>query len=162
MSSTDPNVQRDQAMLETKPLGEMDDSQGDEQTFVSRCIEAQSFAEYLTETDTDAENTSLPHTRRWTNFLLHLYETLIHREDPSTKSREGRRLLARSWSQKSSRQSWKPVEPPQLETELYERGEGAFCVGAVGAGRGPGHTLDSGPSPLWMGLLRTREMELER
>lgn len=124
MTHEDSNQQKwgiDPAIMDTKPLEEMGISQSNEDNFVSRCIEAQSFAEYLTETDTDAENSSLPHTRRWewyckshhcpsyytawtckSKFLLHLYETPIHREDPSTRSREGRRLLAKNWREETA------------------------------------------------------------
>jgi len=123
-------------MLETRSLREIHDSEADEQIFVSRSIEAQSFADYLTETDTDTENASLPHSRRWvwycksrycpkyhsvwtckTNFLLHLYETPIHREDPSTKTCEGRRLLARSWKEETAYDLSEPKkQPPAMET----------------------------------------------
>lgn len=84
--------------------------------FVARSIAAQEFGEYMTESDTDTENATAPHGRRWvwlckspqcskngaawtckTNWLLHLYETPAHREDQRTRTREGRRALSRSW-----------------------------------------------------------------
>lgn len=38
------------------------------------------------------------------------------------------------------------METPKLETDrgVYGRGPGVFCVGPVGAGRGPGRALESG------------------
>ncbi len=72
--------------------------------------------DYLTTSDTDADNADLPRTRRWawyckdpacpkywmawlckSNFWLHLYETAVHREDVRTHTRAGRRELAREW-----------------------------------------------------------------
>jgi hypothetical protein len=78
--------------------------------------ESQSFADYLWDDDTDAENEKLPHARRWawycrlpgcpeynlawsskTNFLLHLYKTPIHRAHSATHTGQGRRCLGRAW-----------------------------------------------------------------
>lgn len=122
------------AMRTTRTLEEMSiDLKDDTENFVSRCIAAQSFAEYLTDSDTDTENSTLPPTRRWvwycklpscpkyysawtckTNFLLHLYDTPMHREDDNTKSRESRRTLARSWRKETAYDLSEPKEsPPQ-------------------------------------------------
>lgn len=123
-----------ETMRTTKALEEMSiDLNDNTESFVSRCIAAQSFADYLTDSDTDTENSTLPPSRRWvwycklpgcpnyysawtckTNFLLHLYETPMHREDDNTKMRESRRTLARSWRRKTAYDLSEPKEsPPQ-------------------------------------------------
>jgi hypothetical protein len=129
----------------TKTLEEIGlDVTGDETNFVSRSLAAQSFSSYLTDSDTDTENSVLPPNRRWvwycklrncpgyysawsckTNFLLHLYETPVHREDASTKTREGRRRLARSWREETAYNLSEPKKmPPQDgETEGMGRNE---------------------------------------
>lgn len=109
-------------------------------------VSCQALAEYLTETDTDAENASLPHMRRWLwhckpRHCLKYYSAAAFLPEVGRKTRP-----TTSASQKSSHQHWKLEETPKLEIDrgLYERGPGAFCVGAVGAGRGPGRALDLG------------------
>lgn len=86
--------------------------------FILDAIESQYFADYLEDGDTDSENEILPSTRRWTwycrlpgcpdyysawacktNFLLHLYETPVHREHSATQTGKGRRRLGRAWRQ---------------------------------------------------------------
>lgn len=122
------------AMSTTRTLEEMGiDLNDNTESFVSRCIAAQSFADYLNDSDTDTENATLPPSRRWvwycklpgcpkyysawackTNFLLHLYETPMHRNDGNTKTREGRRTLARSWRKETAYDLSEPKEsPPQ-------------------------------------------------
>ena len=68
---------------------------------------------YLTNSDTDTDNTNLRSARRWawyykepvcpkywsdrsckSNFRLHFYETALHRADVLTHTRVGRRELA--------------------------------------------------------------------
>jgi hypothetical protein len=83
---------------------------------VAHNIAAQEFADYLTCSDTDNENSTLPDARRWVwlckgskclkhgtvwigkiNFLLHLYEIDAHRADHRTRSSTGRREISRKW-----------------------------------------------------------------
>jgi hypothetical protein len=99
--------------------------------FVSECISAQSFADYLADADTDTDNDILPHTRRWawyckkpecpgyysawlskTNFLLHLYESTVHREDSATQTLEGRRQLATKWREETAFDMSEPKKVP--------------------------------------------------
>lgn len=111
------------------------DSKNDgENNFVSDCIASQSFGDYLGDTDTDTENSNLPPTRRWvwyckhrscpdyysawsckTNFLLHLYETPIHREDATTSTRKGRRQLAKAWREETTFDLSEPKKRPPVE-----------------------------------------------
>ncbi|PLB47850.1 hypothetical protein P170DRAFT_447718 [Aspergillus steynii IBT 23096] len=130
-----------EAMKTTSTLEEMGiDSNNITESFISRCIAAQSFADYLTESDTDIENSTLPPSRRWlwycklpdcpkyysawtckTNFLLHLYETPIHREDGNTKTREDRRTLARSWREETAYDLSEPKKSPPQHDD-YQNG----------------------------------------
>ena len=89
--------------------------------FVRDSVAAQSFSEYLADTDTDEDNSDLAPSRRYvwycklrtcpkyytawsckTKFLLHLYETLVHRDDPTTSTRDRRRQLSRSWREETA------------------------------------------------------------
>ncbi|KAJ4361372.1 hypothetical protein N0V85_009413, partial [Neurospora sp. IMI 360204] len=104
--------------------------------FVYDCITSQTFGDYLGDTDTDTENSSLPPTRRWvwyckhracpdyysawsckTNFLLHLYETPVHREDTTTTTREGRRQLAKAWREETAFDLSEPKKRPPEEED---------------------------------------------
>ncbi len=105
----------------------------DELDFVRDSVAAQSFGEYLADTDTDEENSGLAPSRRYVwycklrtcskyytawsckgNFLLHLYETPVHRDDPDTRTRDGRRQLSRSWREETAHDLSEPKkEPPQ-------------------------------------------------
>ncbi|KAF8855940.1 HET-domain-containing protein [Acephala macrosclerotiorum] len=97
--------------------------------FVPESNATQSFDTFLVDTDTDADNSTLQYTRRWawycrlpacpdynsawnckTNFLLHLYETPVHREDITTKTRRGRRRLARAWRKETAFDMSEPKE----------------------------------------------------
>ncbi|KAI2625545.1 hypothetical protein GGS21DRAFT_307041 [Xylaria nigripes] len=92
------------------------------------------FVDFLDDTDTDTDNLELPHTRRWawyckdracpgyyaawlckTNFLLHLCETPVHREDPVARTRAGRRELARAWRVETTRDLSEPKQMPPQE-----------------------------------------------
>jgi hypothetical protein len=130
-------------LKDTKTLEEMGlDLDNDQGSFVSRSIAAQSFGDYLTDADTDAENSVLPPTRRWvwycklrncpgynsawackTNFLRHLYETPVHLADSSTKTRDGRRQLARNWREETAYDlsESKRIPPQAGETEGMEQ-----------------------------------------
>jgi hypothetical protein len=105
----------------------------DELDFIRDSIAAQSFSEHLADTDTDEENLGLAPSRRYvwycklrvcseyytawsckSNFLLHLYETPVHRDDPNTRTREGRRQLSRTWREETAYDLSEPKgEPPQ-------------------------------------------------
>lgn len=105
-----------------------------ENNFAFDCITSQSFGDYLGDTDTDTENSKLPPTRRWvwyckhrscpgyysawsckTNFLLHLYETPIHREDATTSTPKGRRQLAMAWREETTFDLSEPKKRPPEE-----------------------------------------------
>ncbi|KAF1815407.1 hypothetical protein P152DRAFT_455112 [Eremomyces bilateralis CBS 781.70] len=92
-----------------------------EGNFVGACISDQDFGECLVDTDTDTDNSTLPLTRRWawyckpkscpdyfaawsckSNFLPHLYETPIHREDATSRTREGHRNFAKTWREETA------------------------------------------------------------
>lgn len=109
-SSTVPNLsdQNQHAMLTTELLDTADI--GNVPANLSAPFD------YLTSSDTDADNADLCSTRRWvwyckdpacprywgawtckSNFWLHLYETSVHRADLRTHTRVGRRELARAW-----------------------------------------------------------------
>ncbi|PGG95018.1 hypothetical protein AJ79_10316 [Helicocarpus griseus UAMH5409] len=96
-------------------------------------LTSQSSAEYFCgpDSDTDTENLTLPKGRRWawycklpgcpkyyrpwalkTNFMLHLYETPAHQNDPATRTREGRRRLAESWQEETDYDMTEPVKKP--------------------------------------------------
>lgn len=101
--------------------------------FVRDSVAAHSFSEYLADTDTDEENSGFATCRcyvwycklrtctkyytawsRKSNFLLHLYETVVHRDDPNTKKSEGRRQLSRSRREETAYDLSEPKkEPPQ-------------------------------------------------
>lgn len=105
--------------------------------FLAESMAASAFEEYLADADTDTENSTLPPTRRWvwycklktcpkyyaawsckTNFLLHLFETPVHREDSSTTTREGRRQLALAWREETAYDLSEPKkQPPVNDTE---------------------------------------------
>ena len=107
----------------------------DEPDIVRDGVAAQEFNEYLTDNDTDRENSGLAPSRRYvwycklrtcskyyaawsckSNFLLHLFETPAHRNDPRTKTREGRRQLSRNWREETAYDLSEPKkEPPQQE-----------------------------------------------
>lgn len=108
-------------------------------SFVYDSIAAQSFGDYLADTDTDTENSNLPSCRRWvwycklracpkyytawsckTNFLLHLYETPVHREDAATRTREGRRQLARTWREETAYDLSEPKKQPPKDGDGKE------------------------------------------
>lgn len=121
------------AMRETRPLHELMDLKADPGSFVSRRLEAQDFANYVTDTDTDAENSDLPPARRWvwycklrtcpkyyrawtckSNFLLHLYETSEHRNDEQSRTREGRREYTKLCREETAYDLSEPnKKPPQ-------------------------------------------------
>lgn len=130
----------DPVFKDTKPLDEkgLDLTGGNEDSFASRCIAAQSFADYLTDADTDTENSTLPSSRRWvwycklphcpgyysawtckTNFLFHLYETPAHLNDAAIKTRAGRRSLANNWKEEKAFDLSEPKKqsPRNEETE---------------------------------------------
>ncbi|KAI0502794.1 hypothetical protein F5B22DRAFT_45881 [Xylaria bambusicola] len=115
-----------------------------ENNFVFDCITSQSFGDYLGDTDTDIENSNLPPTRRWvwycklracpdyysawsckTNFLLHLYETPVHREDATTSTRKGRRQLAKAWREETAFDLSEPKKTPPEESNGEEYRESA-------------------------------------
>lgn len=97
-----------QAILTTEPL--------DTANVVDIPTNLSTLFDYLTNSDTDADNADLCSARRWawyckdpacpkywsawsckSNFWLHLYETAVHRADVRTHTRVGRRELAREW-----------------------------------------------------------------
>lgn len=114
--------------------------------FVAQSITAQEFADYLACSDTDDENSTLPHARRWvwlckdskcpkhgtvwigkTNFLLHLYEIDAHRADHRTRSSTGRREISREWREERAfdfsdvkfETDWRSTEPFDPEALRY-------------------------------------------
>jgi len=116
------------------PLEDIDGNGDNESHFVFNSIASQSFGDYLADTDTDTDNSSLQSTHRWvwycklrtcpkyytawsckSNFLLHLYETPLHSEDASTRTREGRRQLARSWREETAYDLSEPKKRPPEE-----------------------------------------------
>ncbi|KAI1144933.1 hypothetical protein F4825DRAFT_475223 [Nemania diffusa] len=100
-------------------------------------LATQSFGDYLGDDDTDTENASLPPHRRWvwyckhrtcpkyycawtckTNWLVHLYETPVHREDSATTTREGRLELSRAWREETAFDLSEPKKmPPDSRSE---------------------------------------------
>lgn len=111
-----------------------DSKNNNEDSFVTSCIGAQSFAENLCDSDTDADNSTLPQGRRWawycklpscpkyfrawvlkSNFMLHLDETPAHQNDPATRTREGRRRLAESWREETDYGLTEPVKKPPAD-----------------------------------------------
>lgn len=103
-------------------------------SFLFDGINSHSFSDYLRDSDTDTENSSLPPTRRWvwyckhrtcpgyysawlrkTNFLLHLYETPVHREDATTTTQDGRRQLAKAWREETAYDLSEPKKRPPKE-----------------------------------------------
>lgn len=118
-----------------------DDDNENNFNFVSASIASQSFGDYLADTDTDTENSTLPPSRRWvwyckfrtypeyysawsckSNFLLHLYETPVYREDAITRTREGRRELARAWREETAYDLSEPKKRPPQEGDDEKRG----------------------------------------
>lgn len=116
-----------QALHSTEPI-----DVNDELDVVRDGVAAQEFSEYIADTDTDGENSGLAPSRRYvwycklrtcskyytawsckSNFLLHLYETPVHRDDPNTKTREGRRQLSRSWREETAYDLSERKGPPQ-------------------------------------------------
>ncbi|KAI1748827.1 hypothetical protein F4782DRAFT_343870 [Xylaria castorea] len=116
--TSDPNYQ---AMLTTEPLS------SNTTTDVPAPLSAP--FDYLTSSDTDADNADLSPTHRWawyckdpacplywrawlckSNFWLHLFETDVHRADSRTRTRVGRRNMAREWRVKTD---WEMREPKQ-------------------------------------------------
>ncbi|KAM5457362.1 hypothetical protein MaudCBS49596_000557 [Microsporum audouinii] len=102
-------------------------------SFLASCTQAQLAAEYTCgpDSDTEAENSTLPHDRRWawycklpscpryyrawvlkSNFMLHLYETPAHQDDPATRTREGRRRLAKRWREETDYGMTEPMKRP--------------------------------------------------
>ncbi|KAI9781457.1 MAG: hypothetical protein M1816_002378 [Peltula sp. TS41687] len=130
------------ALKSTKTLEELGlDLASDETNFVSQSLAVQSFSSYLTDPDTDTENSVLRPNRRWvwycklrdcpgyysawtckTNFLLHLYETPVHQEDASTKTREGRCRLASSWREETAYDLSEPKKMPPQDGETGRKG----------------------------------------
>ncbi|KAI1420370.1 hypothetical protein F5Y12DRAFT_719595 [Xylaria sp. FL1777] len=107
--------------------------------FVFECIASSDFADYLSDNDTDAENSTLPATRRWawycklpacpeyykawvskSNFSLHLYESEAHRRDPAAATRKGRRELTAAWKEETA---FDMSEPKKRAPEGVNRGE---------------------------------------
>jgi hypothetical protein len=122
-SSTVLNMsdQNYQALLTTEPL--------DTANIVDVPADLSTPFDYLTNSDTDADNADLCSARRWTwyckdpacpkywsawscksNFWLHLYETAVHRADVRTHTRVGRRELAKEWRVETG---WEMKEPKQ-------------------------------------------------
>ncbi|GAW19312.1 hypothetical protein ANO14919_087980 [Xylariales sp. No.14919] len=116
--ASEPNYR---AMLTTGPLS------GDTTADVPAPPSA--LFDYLTSSDTDADNADLFPTHRWawyckdpacpkywsawsckSNFWVHLFETDVHRADLRTHTRVGRRNLAREWRVKTD---WQMTEPKQ-------------------------------------------------
>jgi hypothetical protein len=114
---------------------------GNESNFVFDSIASQSFGNYLADTDIDSEHSALRPRRRWvwycklrtcpkyystwsckSNFLLHLYETPLHREDATTRIREGRHQLARSWREETAYDLSEPKKGPPQESDEGEKG----------------------------------------
>jgi hypothetical protein len=111
--------------------------------FLLDCINSGSF-DYLGDSDTDTENSRLPPTRRWvwyckhracpgyysawaskTNFLLHLYEAPVHRNDVATTTRDGRRQLAKAWREETAFDLSEPKQRPREEGNGEEGRENA-------------------------------------
>ena len=124
--------------IEDDQTGQMESARGlkinREKDFVRGSMRSRSFENYFGDTDTDTENSSLPHTRRWvwycknpacpkyyaawtckSNFILHLYETPIHREDVTTHARDSRRQLVRASREETAFDLSEPKKrpPPQ-------------------------------------------------
>ena len=114
-------IAADQAMLTTEPL--------DTAKIVDVPADLSTLFDYLTNSDTDADNVDLCSSRRWawyckdpachkcwsawsckSNFWLHRYETAVHRADVRTHTRVGRRELAREWRVETD---WEVKEPKQ-------------------------------------------------
>ncbi|KAH7118412.1 hypothetical protein EDB81DRAFT_817269 [Dactylonectria macrodidyma] len=110
-------------------------------TFLEDGISSQSSGDYIADTDTDTDNSSLPSHRRWvwycklracpdyysawsckTNFLLHLFDTQVHREDPATRTRQGRRKLAEAWREETAYDLSEPKKRPPEEGNGKENG----------------------------------------
>ena len=96
--------------------------------------------DYLTNSDTDADNADLCGARRWawyckdpacpkywvawsckSNFWLHLYETAVHRADVRTHTRVGRRELARDWRVETDWEMKEPKQPSLLRDRMVLR-----------------------------------------
>lgn len=107
-------------------------------------VAAQSFSEYLADTDIDEENSGLAPSRcfvwycklrtcskyyiAWSckpNFLLHLYETPVHREDPTTSTLEGRRQLSKRWREETAYYLSEPKKEPLQgrDNHIGEKGQ---------------------------------------
>ena len=131
-SSTIPNTsdQKYQAMLTTELLDTTD--------IDVPPTDLSTPFDYLTNSDTDAENADLCGARRWawyckdpacpkywiawsckSNFWLHLYETAVHRADVRTHTRVGRRELAREWRVQTD---WEMKEPKQPKPATGQNG----------------------------------------
>ncbi len=132
LSSTIPNTsdQNYQAMLTTELLDTTD--------IDVPPTDLSTPFDYLTNSDTDAENADLCGARRWawyckdpacpkywiawsckSNFWLHLYETAVHRADVRTHTRVGRRELAREWRVQTD---WEMKEPKQPKPATGQNG----------------------------------------
>lgn len=127
LDTSDPNFQ---AMLTTEPL--------DTTNIVDVPADLSTPFDYLTNSDTDADNADLRSARRWawyckdpacpkywsawsckSNFWLHLYETAVHRADVRTHTRVGRRELAREWRVETD---WEKKEPKQPKPAPAQNG----------------------------------------
>ncbi|KAI5863308.1 hypothetical protein GGS23DRAFT_566343 [Durotheca rogersii] len=117
-------------MLTTEPLDIAD--------IVGVPVDLATPFDYLTNSDTDADNAELRSARRWawyckdpacpkywsswsckSNFWLHLYETDVHRADVRTHTRVGRRELAKEWRVETD---WGMEEPKQPKPTLGQNG----------------------------------------
>lgn len=117
---------------------------GGQNSFLFDCINSASFGDYLGDSDTDTENSRLPPSRRWvwyckhracpgyysawsckTNFLLHLYEEPVHRNDVATTTRNGRRQLAKAWRVETAFDLSEPRHKPSEEDNGEEGRENA-------------------------------------
>lgn len=126
-------------MESTEPLDLSEILQRDDPNDGSSNTAAIDFGDYLDDIDTDAENSTLPPSRRWiwycklpgcpkyytawsckSNFLLHLYETSIHRVSELTETREGRRALGQAWREETAYDLSEPKKQPPAEKEKHD------------------------------------------
>ncbi len=127
LDTSDPNYQ---AMLTTEPLDTAD--------IIDIPTDLSTPFDYLTTSDTDADNAALCCAHRWawycknpacpkywsawsckSNFWLHLYETAVHRADIRTHTQVGRRKLVREWRVETD---WEMKEPKQSKPAREQSG----------------------------------------
>ena len=122
-----------QALLSTEPF-----NVNDELDVVRDGVAAQEFSAI------DGENSGLAPSRRYvwycklrtcskhytassckSNFLLHLHETPVHRDDPNTKTREGRRQLSRSRKEETAYDLSEPKKglPQEYDNNAGDKGQ---------------------------------------